>query len=82
MPIRAANENANLPQVGKVVRDGLKAGHEEITDGNKTIRHQVATFAVMLYGIRSPHHGIIISEANRRITRNREEINEVRGVQR
>ena len=25
MPIRAANENANLPQVGKVVRDGLKS---------------------------------------------------------
>ena len=25
MPIRAANENANLPQVDKVVRDGLKS---------------------------------------------------------
>ena len=25
MPIRAANENANLSQVGKVVRDGLKS---------------------------------------------------------
>ena len=57
MPIRAANENVDLPQVGKVVRDGLKAGHEEITDGNKTIRHQVATFAVMLYGIRPPITG-------------------------
>ena len=30
----------------------------------------------------APHHGIIISEANRRIIRNRKEINEVRGVQR
>ena len=37
MPIRVANENANIPQVGKAVRDGLKARHEEVTDGNETI---------------------------------------------
>ena len=49
--------DANLPQVGKVVRDGLKAGHEEITDGNETFGHQEATFAVMLYGIRPPITG-------------------------